>query len=125
MGPVTFQYSTYQNVGALSSFGHFLYDSEEGTVLGRSFESWFKITIFYSIYYCCIGAFAYYFVGGYQEYYMTLPDVDGARPNTQNRVATPGLATYPMLEKINLDANRQNAVEYMDKVNDYLMSYAN
>jgi len=123
---VTFQYSTKLNMGALSSFAHFLYDKETGTVLGRTFESWFKITIFYAIYYTCIGAFAYYFVGGYQDYYMELPgSSDTARPNTQNRVATPGLATYPMLEKIELDANRQNAVEYMDEINEYLMRYAN
>jgi hypothetical protein len=119
-------YSTIKNMGALSSFAHFVYDSETKTVLGRNFESWLKITIFYCIYYSCIGAFAWYFVGGYQAKFMTLPDQsEQARPNTQNRVATPGLATYPKLEKINLDANRQNAVEYMDQINDYLMRYAN
>ena len=113
-------------MGALSSFAHFLYDKEEGTVMGRTFESWFKITIFYAIYYSCIGAFAYYFVGGYQAEFMTLPgSSDTARPNTQNRVATPGLATYPKLEKIVLDADRQNAISYMDEINEYLMSYAN
>jgi len=111
-------------MGALSSFAHFLYDKEEGTVLGRTFDSWLKITIFYAIYYTCIGAFAYYFVGGYQNQFMTLPDQsERARPMTQNRVATPGLATFPMREKIELDANRQNAIQYMDEVNEFLMSY--
>merc|ERR1712226_1708796 len=106
-------------------FCHFIYDSETNTVLGRTFESWFKITIFYAIYYTCIGAFAYYFIEGYQTHMMVLPGAENARPSTQNRVATPGLATFPMLEKIELDANRQNAITYMNDINDYLMQYAN
>lgn len=113
-------------MGALSNFKKVCYDSEEGTVFGRTFESWVKIIFFYTVYYSCLAAFAYYFLGTYQTQMITLPDAsETARPRTQNRVATPGLATYPMLEKITLDANRQNAVEYMDDVNDYLMSYAN
>jgi len=115
----------FSNMGAVKGFLHFLYDSETNTVLGRTFESWFKVTVFYLIYYSCIGAFAYYFINGYQTKMMVLPGAEDARPNTQNRVATPGLATYPGLEKIELDANRQNAISYMNDINDYLMTYAN
>merc|ERR1712226_25623 len=122
---VTSKYSNYSTMGVLGGFCHFIYDSETNTVLGRTFESWLKITIFYAIYYTCIGAFAYYFIEGYQTHMMVLPGAENARPSTQNRVATPGLATFPMLEKIELDANRQNAITYMNDINDYLMQYAN
>lgn len=112
-------------MGMLSEFFHFLVDVEERTVLGRSAGSWAKITVFYLVYYSCIGAFAYYFIQGYQEKFLDLPGShDHARPTTQNRVATPGLATYPAQEKIFLDSNRMNMIGYMDELNDQLMSYA-
>lgn len=40
-----------------ASFANFLWNREEKTVLGRTGLSWFKITVFYIIFYACLAAF--------------------------------------------------------------------
>ncbi|KAF0294658.1 Sodium/potassium-transporting ATPase subunit beta [Amphibalanus amphitrite] len=40
-----------------ASFAEFLWNREEKTVLGRTGLSWFKITVFYIIFYSCLAAF--------------------------------------------------------------------
>lgn len=40
-----------------TSLAEFLWNREEGTVLGRNGLSWFKITVFYIIFYSCLAAF--------------------------------------------------------------------
>lgn len=39
------------------TFGKFLYNKENGTVLGRTAKSWCEITVFYIIFYICLAAF--------------------------------------------------------------------
>jgi len=40
-----------------TGLGELLWNREEGTVLGRTGLSWFKITVFYIIFYTCLAAF--------------------------------------------------------------------
>lgn len=43
----------------MAAFGKFLYDSEEGTVMGRNGSSWLRISVFYLGYYAFLaGLFA-------------------------------------------------------------------
>ncbi|KAI6191477.1 Sodium/potassium-transporting ATPase subunit beta family-containing protein [Aphelenchoides bicaudatus] len=40
-----------------TGFGAFIYNKDKGTCLGRTARSWFKITVFYIIFYACLAAF--------------------------------------------------------------------
>jgi len=40
-----------------TGFGAFIYNKDKGTCLGRTAGSWFKITVFYIIFYACLAAF--------------------------------------------------------------------
>lgn len=73
-----------------------LYNSKEGTVLGRTAMSWLKILTFYVIYYSFLAGLTYVSISLYQK---NLPATDdGSMPfNGNKRLDQPGLQVYPFV----------------------------
>lgn len=55
----------------IDGFCTFLYNSEDGTVMGRGGKSWGQLGFFYLIYYICLSAF---FCGTIAVFYQTIDD---------------------------------------------------
>merc|ERR1712088_503644 len=105
---------------------HFLFDKENKTVLGRTASSWLSVTAFYALYYSLIAVISYYSILGYQNNMLIFPNAKDAQSATFNRVSTPGVASFPGVDQINIDANRVSGFDYIDRVNAPLkMSYQN
>lgn len=102
---------------------HFLFDPENRTVLGRTASSWVSVTAFYAVYYTLIAVLSYYTVMGYQSRMVVYPDDPKAHPTTQTRVSTPGVATFPGVEQIIIDANRVSGFGYIDKINNRMSAW--
>ena len=96
---------------------HFLFDKENKTVLGRTASSWLSVTAFYALYYSLIAVISYYSILGYQNNMLIFPNAKDAQPATFNRVSTPGVASFPGVDQINIDANRVSGFDYIDRVN--------
>ncbi|XP_013888727.1 sodium/potassium-transporting ATPase subunit beta-233 [Austrofundulus limnaeus] len=71
----------------------FLWNSDTGELLGRTGGSWIKVTLFYVVFFFCLGGI---FVGTIQAMLLTLDDF---RPTWQDRVAPPGLTHSPQSDK--------------------------
>merc|ERR1712055_991387 len=52
------------------AFQYMLYNSDTGEILSRTPLSWFKITVFYCIYYSCLAGF---WIGCLHIFFLTLP----------------------------------------------------
>ncbi|XP_048745735.1 probable sodium/potassium-transporting ATPase subunit beta-3 [Ostrea edulis] len=112
----------------VNDFCTFVYNSEEGSVLGRTGKSWAQIGIFYLIYYACLSAF---FAGMMAIFYQTLdwnyPRLQG--PDTLLK-QNPGLGFRPipdvqstLVRFVKADASTYSP--YTDHIQAFLEYYEN
>jgi len=86
-------------------FGTFIYNSEEGTVFGRTAASWIKIIIFYIIFYACLAGF---FCLNFYIFSRTLNDQSPKWTLSESLIGSnPGIGFRPMPDQ---DANAESTL---------------
>lgn len=110
---------------SLSAFGKFLYNSDDGTVMGRDGKSWARISVFYLFYYAFLACLFAISIN------ITLSCLDEEKPYFQTRLQAPGVTIQPKLpseREQNSDikysvSDADSYEKYQTQLNEFLEPY--
>jgi len=107
-----------------TAFGNFLYDSENGLVMGRNGKSWARISVFYLFYYAFLACLFALSIN------ITMSCMPQDKPYFQTRLQAPGVTIQPKLpsknaqnSNIRYSISKKDYNKYTEQLDEFLEPY--